>query len=142
MKQYHTSVKINGTLDEVWKQLTNFKTYPDWNPIVGKLEGEMKVGNKISTYIVPLKGTFSPILLTYNKNQEMLWQGTLGAKFLLAARHYYRLKPISETQTELQHGEYFTGLFSYLLPKSLVLKMELAFEEHNNLLKSNIETGK
>jgi len=55
MKEYHTSILINAHLEVVWKELTNFKNYPDWNPIVGKLEGEMKVGSKISTFIVPLK---------------------------------------------------------------------------------------
>ena len=141
MKQYHTSVTVNGTLNEVWQGLTNFKSYPDWNPIVGKLTGEMKEGQKISTYIVPLKGTFYPVLLRYHENRELLWQGALGAKFLLAAKHYYRLKAVSATQTELQHGEYFTGLFSYFLPKNFVKKMELAFEQHNILLKSNIENS-
>jgi len=142
MKQYHTSIKINSTLNEVWEALTNFNDYPNWNPIVGKLEGEMKEGNTISTYIVPLKGTFAPVLLRYNKNQELLWQGTLGAKFLLAAKHYYRLNAISATQTELLHGEYFTGLFSYFLPGNFVSKMRTAFEQHNMLLKKRIENSK
>lgn len=131
MKQYHTSIKINGTLSEVWHELTNFKVYPDWNPIVGRLEGEMKEGNKISTYIVPLKGTYFPVLIKYNENKELLWQGAMGAKCLLAAKHYYRLRAISETQTELQHGEYFTGLFSYFLSKSFVSTMQRTFEQHN-----------
>ena len=142
MKQYHTSINIDGTLNEVWRELTNFKSYPDWNPIVGKLEGEMKEGQKISTYIVPLKQTYHPVLLSYHKNRELLWQGTLGAKFLLAAKHYYRLKAVSATRTELQHGEYFTGLFSYFLPGTFVSKMRTAFEQHNILLKQNIENSR
>lgn len=141
MKQYHTSVTINGTLNEVWRELTNFKSYPDWNPIVGKLEGEMKEGKKISTYIVPLNSTFYPVLLRYHENRELLWQGVLGAKFLLAAKHYYRLKAVTATQTELEHGEYFTGVISYFLPNGFVKKMELAFEQHNILLKNNIENS-
>jgi hypothetical protein len=142
MKQYHTSITINGTLNNVWAALTRFKDYPDWNPIVGKLEGEMKAGNKISTYIVPLKETYFPVLLRYDENREMLWRGAMGAKFLLAAKHYYRLEAISETQTELQHGEYFTGIFSYFLPKKFVSAMHTAFKQHNILLKERIENSK
>lgn len=139
MKQYHTSIKINGTLNDVWEELTNFKNYPNWNPTVGKLEGEMKEGKKISTYIVPLKGTYFPVLISYSENQELLWKGTPGAKFLMAAKHYYRLKAISETQTELQHGEYFTGVFSYFLSKTFFANMRAAFEQHNILLKKRVE---
>ncbi len=142
MKQYHTAIKINGTLTEVWKELTNFKDYPNWNPIVGKLEGAMNEGNKIATYIVPLKGTYFPVLLRYNENKELLWQGTQVTKFLIAAKHYYRLKAISATETELLHGEYFTGFFSYFMSGKFVSKMRTAFEQHNIILKKRIENSK
>ena len=122
--------------------MTNFKDYPQWNPIVGKLEGEMKEGCKISTYIVPLGKTYNPILLSYQENKELIWRGTQGAKFLMAGKHYYQLKVISENQTKLLHGEYFTGLFSYFIRSSLLKKMKNAFEQHNVLLKQRIENGK
>lgn len=141
MKQYHTSIKINGALNKVWKELTNFKDYPSWNPIVGKLGGEMKEGVKISTFIVPLKNTYLPVLLNYKENHELVWQGTQGSKYLIAAKHYYRLNAISENQTELLHGEYFTGFFSYFMSKKFLQKMLTAFEQHNFLLKKRIENS-
>ena len=102
----------------------------------------MKEGNEISTYIVPLGKTFHPILLSYKENDELLWQGIQGAKFLMAGKHYYRLNSISENQTELLHGEYFTGLLSYFISSSLLSKMKTAFEQHNILLKQRVENGK
>lgn len=142
MKEYHTSVIINTSSIQVWKELTNFIDYPLWNPIVGKLEGEFKEGCKISTYIVPLGKTYYPILLSFKENKELIWQGTQGAKFLMAGKHYYQIKVISENQTELLHGEYFTGLFSYFIQSSLLKKMKNAFELHNVLLKQRIENEK
>ncbi len=139
MKQYHTSIIINGSLEEVWHELTNFKDYPEWNPIVGKLEGKMEVGSKISTYIVPLKNTYSPILTRYEVNKEIAWRGVQGASFFLAADHYYRLKIISETQVEFLHGEFFTGLFSYFLSARFLGEMLNSFEQHNIILKQRIE---
>ena len=142
MIQYHTSVKINASVKEVWNELTNFKEYPSWNPIVGKLDGEMKEGNKISTFIVPLKNTFFPKLIRYKENKELLWIGTQVSKYIISAEHYYRLKVITETETELEHGEYFTGIFSYFLSKKLVARMHHSFEQHNILLKKRIENNK
>lgn len=139
MKQYHTSIVINAPVKQVWNELTNFREYPDWNPIVGKLEGELKVGSKISTHIVPLKNTYSPVLTSYKPNSEMVWKGVQGASFLLAAEHYYRLKVISDTQVELLHGEYFTGLFSCFLSGKLMTEMHNAFTQHNAILKQRIE---
>jgi hypothetical protein len=95
MKQYHTSILINDSADKVWQELINFNAYSSWNPIVGKLEGEMIEGNKISTFIVPLNKTYFPTLLSFKKNQEIIWQGTQGVKFLMAGKHYYQLNEIS-----------------------------------------------
>jgi len=139
MKQYHTAITINASVSKVWQELINFNAYSSWNPIVGKLEGEMIEGNKISTFIVPLNKTYFPTLLSFKKNQEIIWQGTQGAKFLMAGKHYYRLNEISANKTELLHGEYFTGLFSFFISASLLQKMKTAFEQHNYLLKQRIE---
>ncbi len=139
MKEYHTSIIINAPVEKVWDELSNYKDYPNWNPIVGKLEGEMKKGHKILTFIVPLNKTYYPVLLSYKKNRELIWQGIQGAKFLMAGKHYYNLKPISKTKTELQHGEYFTGIFSYFISPALLTKMKTAFEQHNIIIKKRIE---
>jgi hypothetical protein len=142
MKEYHTSVEINCTPEELWKELTNFSEYENWNPIVGKLEGKMTVGNKISTYIVPLKQTYYPKLLSYEINSELIWKGVQGANFLMAGEHYYKIKKIADNKVKLLHGEYFTGLFSYFISPSLLNKMKTAFEQHNNIIKQRIENGK
>lgn len=139
MKQYHTSIIINASAKQVWQELTNFKAYPNWNPIVGKLEGDMKEGSTISTHIVPLKNTYFPVLTHYDEHKQLAWKGARGASFLLAAEHYYRLYDLGDNQVELQHGEYFTGIFSYLLPTNLITNMHAAFEQHNRLLKQRVE---
>ena len=141
MKEYHTAIIINSPATTVWEALTDFTAYPDWNPIVGKMEGEMKEGNRISTFIVPLNKTYYPIIMSYKVNKELVWLGAQGAKFLMAGKHYYRLEKISEIQTKLLHGEYFFGLFSYFIPASLLNKMKTAFEQHNIILKQRIENG-
>ncbi len=142
MKEYHTSIIINTSALNVWKELTNYKKYPEWNPIVGALEGEMKEGFQISTYIVPLGKTYHPTILSYKENRELVWKGNQLADFLMAGKHYYQLEIISEYQTKLLHGEYFTGLFSYFIPASMLAKMKIAFEQHNIILKQRIENGK
>lgn len=142
MRQYHTSVIINAPISIVWKNLNDFSSYPEWNPIVGKLEGEMKSGNTISTFIVPLGKTYFPKIRVYKTNEELIWEGTQGSRFLMAGKHYYRLEKITDTQTRLLHGEWFSGLLSWFIPKKLLTKMETAFIEHNRILKERIENEK
>lgn len=139
MKQYHTSIIINRSVEIVWRHLTDFTSYPIWNPLVGMLKGEMREGNIISTFIIPLGKTYHPAILVYKPEKELVWQGVQGAKFLMAGKHYYRLEKISDSETKLFHGEWFSGLFSWIISESLLQKMKCAFIEHNAILKQRIE---
>jgi len=141
MKEYHTSIKINAPIKKVWSVLTDFKAYPEWNPLVSKLEGDIVEGGVISTTIVPLNETFTPILLSYKPENEIIWQGKRIAQFLLSGKHYYRLKEESTLVTILAHGEYFTGLFSSFISSRLLNKMKEAFIEHNIALRNRIENA-
>lgn len=86
--------------------------------------------------------TYYPELLVVSPQKELTWQGYQGAKFLMAGKHYYRLKAVDAGTTQLLHGEYFTGIFSYFIPPSLLQKMENTFILHNQLLKERIENEK
>ncbi len=142
MKQYHTALLIKAPIQKVWNELTHFGAYPEWNPLVGKLEGEMIEGKKISTFIIPLNKTYHPVVIEYKPNESLIWKGVQGASFLLAGKHYYKLEKLNATQTQLHHGEWFTGLFSHFINKKLLNKMENAFIQHNELLKQRIENEK
>lgn len=142
MKQYHTSVIINASVKEVWEQLTDFSSYPEWNPLVGKLEGEMYEGGSIKTFIIPLNKTYRAELLAYKVHEELIWQGIQGSRLLMAGKHYYRLEKINDHQTQLLHGEWFSGLFSWFIPNKLLRKMENTFVEHNHILKQRTENEK
>jgi len=139
MKSYHTSLVIDKPIGRVWHHLTDVERYPDWNPLVGRLVGELKTGNRIETFIVPLGKSYFPTLLSVQPEQELIWQGFQGAKFLLAGKHYYRLEALDAHSTTLYHGEYFTGLFSAFIPKKLLQKMEAAFIQHNLEIKRLVE---
>lgn len=142
MKQYHTVIEINSPAEIVWKHLVDFGAYPEWNPLVGSLTGELIKGAQISTYIIPLGKTYKPTVLTIEPNSEITWQGIQGAKWLLAGKHYYRLEKIDVNKTKLLHGEWFTGLLSWFIRRKLLNKMENAFLSHNQLLKQRIEDEK
>jgi len=92
MKEYHTKIQINRPRQAVWNFLTDFEKYPEWNPLVGKLAGDIREGGVIETFIVPLNNTYFPKLLTYRPPEEIVWQGRQVATFLLAGKHYYRLR--------------------------------------------------
>jgi hypothetical protein len=139
MKQYHTTIKINAPIEKVWQALTDFSTFPDWNPLVSKASGKIAEGEIIKIFIKPLNAEFSAKLIKVIENQELTWLGTRFAKFLLTGEHYYKLEKINENQTRLLHGEYFKGVFSQFISAKLLKKMESVFAIHNQILKTRLE---
>jgi hypothetical protein len=141
MKQYHTQIVIQAPITRVWAELTNFKAYPEWNPLVRELHGELEVGSKIRMFIIPFGSYFNAEFLTVAPNQEMSWQGVRFAKFLLSGRHYYKLEAIDDNKTRLLHGEFFEGWFSGFISSKTLKMMETIFVVHNELFKKRVENN-
>jgi hypothetical protein len=142
MKEYHTKIEINASKEKVWRALTDFESYSQWNPLVSSITGNLSEGGTIKTTIVPLQNTFEAVLLSFKENKEIVWKGKQGASFLLAGEHYYRIKESNENLATLENGEYFTGILSVFISKRLLKKMEQAFVAHNIALKERIENDK
>jgi hypothetical protein len=142
MKEYHTKIEIIASIEKVWEVLSDFEGYNEWNPLVSQITGDISEGGTIKTTIVPLRKTYSATLLSFKENGEMIWKGKQMASFLLAGKHYYILKKQNDNLTTLEHGEYFTGVFSVFISKRILQKMENAFVAHNIALKQRVENEK
>ncbi|MFK7827326.1 MAG: hypothetical protein AB8G05_24495 [Oligoflexales bacterium] len=44
MQQIITNIKIKAPKELVWKQFTDTSAYPDWNPFIKKIWGDLKKG--------------------------------------------------------------------------------------------------
>ena len=47
-KEIKTEVLINALPEKVWSVLTNVEEYPNWNPFIKWIKGDLEVGNKIT----------------------------------------------------------------------------------------------
>ena len=47
MKELTTEIQINSSPEKLWKVLTDFKNYYQWNPILQKINGEPLIGNQL-----------------------------------------------------------------------------------------------
>ena len=75
MKEISTEIEIDASAERVWQVLTDFSSFPDWNPFVQSLEGAVREGERIK---VRLKGmTFRPTVLKFEPNSEFRWRALL-----------------------------------------------------------------
>jgi hypothetical protein len=136
-KYIKTSITINASREKIWKVLTDFENYREWNSFIKSVTGEVKVGNQIE---IKLQGmTFKPVLLTFNKNIELKWLGHLWFKGLFDGEHKFKLTDNGNGTTNFEQSENFSGILVKLFAKSLDKDTKNGFEQMNKELKVHVE---
>lgn len=116
-KEIKTEIVIQATPEKIWKILTDFESYPQWNPFIVSITGEVEKGNKIVVSIKPSDGKgmiFKPIILTKIDNKELSWQGRLLFKGLFDGKHKFELIDNGNGTTTFIQSEKFSGIFVWL----------------------------
>jgi len=135
MKSCQTKIIINAPITTVWEILTDFDRYPEWNPLIGKIRGKMEQGKLAFAHVIPLKGIFPIRIISIKKNKAIVWRGTVLSPSIVMGEHYYYLHDLGNGQTELEHGEDFTGILTNLMPEAVLSYMQDRYEYHNQKLK-------
>lgn len=141
-KELLTEIEINASPAKVWRVLTDFAQFPDWNPFVRKISGKPLAGEKLEIFIQPAGGrgmTFKPTVLKAEKEKELRWLGRLFVAGLFDGEHFFIIEPINESKVKFIHGENFSGLLVGLFGKSLDTDTLRGFREMNEALKKRAE---
>jgi len=141
-KEIKTEILIHATPEKVWSILTNFGNYPNWNPFIKSINGELKVGNKITARIEPPEAngmTFKPIILTFETNKELSWLGHLFIPGLFDGNHKFELIDNKNGTTTFIQSENFKGILVPLLKNQLDNNTKRGFVEMNKKLKELAE---
>jgi hypothetical protein len=137
-----TEIKINATPEEVWKILTDFNGYPNWNPFIKSIKGQVVIGEKITVRIEPpeAKGmTFKPKIVTFAKNIELSWLGHLLLPGLFDGKHKFELIDNGNGTTTFIQSEKIRGLLVPFFKKQLKTNTKNGFIEMNKKLKELAE---
>jgi hypothetical protein len=144
MKEIHTEIEINAPAEKVWQVLTDFAAYPEWNPFVRLVEGEVRVGARLHIYIQPSGGkgmSFRPTVLVADPNREFRWLGHLWFPGLFDGEHSFVIEPLGEGCVRFVQRERFGGLILPFLSKMLDGDIRRGFEEMNRALKLRAESS-
>ena len=142
MLEIKTKINIDCPPEKVWKILTDFDKYPEWNPMIKSIEGELKRRNRLKVRL-EIKGmskmTIKPRVATFHSEKSFSWLGHLLIIGLFDGHHIFELNQNQDGSTEFIHREQFSGVMVLLMKKTLKTKVAGAFEEMNRNLKSTCE---
>lgn len=135
--QIKTQININAPVSQVWQTLTDFISYPHWNPFIKEIKGDVAVGNTITAVLPGM--TFTPTVLKLDADKEFRWKGVLWFKNLFTGEHYFQLQDTGDGTTTFIHGEHFTGILVKLLPAKFEQQTIDGFKTMNEALKVRVE---
>ena len=142
MKELYTEITITASINKVWKILTDFKEYPNWNPFIKEITGEVIENNTFQVTIMPpdsKKMRFKPKFLIIKENKELRWQGHLLIPGIFDGEHIFELEELNNSRIKLIQRELFKGILVPFLWKQLNTKTRKGFELMNYKLKELAE---
>ena len=142
MKVIETDILIQGSPEQTWMVLTDFRNYPDWNPFIREASGEVKTGARLKARIAPPGGkpmSFQPRVRIASPGVELRWIGHLVFPGLFDGEHVFQIERVGQDQVRFRQSEYFGGVLVPFLPRMLYEQTRRGFEAMNQALKERVE---
>ena len=122
MKELRTEIEFDGTPEGVWAVLEDLPAYPEWNPFIEKIAGELRVGGKLDVRLQPVdeRGiTLHPTVLAAEPGRELRWLGHLMVPGIFDGEHRFQIEPAGPDRVRFTQSEGFGGILLPLLWKKL-----------------------
>jgi len=133
-------IKIDAPPERVWAVLTDLAAYPEWNPFIRHIQGELRVGGKLEVRIQPPGGagmTFRPTVLAVDAGQELRWLVRLLRPGLHDGEHALRIEALGGGRSRFVQSETFSGLLVGFR-KGTLAKTANGFQAMNEALKARV----
>ena len=141
MRELRREIDIDAPAERVWAVVTAFAAYPEWNPFIRRISGELQVGAKLEVQIEPPGAratTFKPTVRAVEVDRELRWLGRLLVPGVFDGEHSFRIEQRDGGGSHFVMSERFSGLLVGLFG-GLLAKTELGFEQMNAALKARVE---
>jgi len=142
VKEVSAEIEINSYPESVWKILTDFATYDQWNPFINKIIGLPTEGSKIDIYIETPSGKnrkYSPRITKVEEGRELRWSGKSSLPGFLNAEHIFIIEELRPERVRFIQREVFNGLLTRIFGKGVDIDIRQGFQDMNDALKKRAE---
>jgi hypothetical protein len=112
MFELRNEIEIKASADRVWRVLTDFARYAEWNPHMLGVVGQLRVGQPVALTVKVPEGerTWACHVVKVDLGQEFAWTFTDRLPLLYRGQHTFRLEPVDQHTTRYVDREIFQGL--------------------------------
>jgi len=142
VREVRAETVVDAPPGVVWQVLTDFVSYPEWNPFILSIGGKPWVGTQLSVEIRPpgMKSMrFSPRVLRVAKDHELRWVGRVLIAGIFDGEHRFTIAPEGNGSRFVQ-AEVFTGLLVPVVDLTRTFRAtHLGFLQMNRALRERAE---
>jgi hypothetical protein len=142
MRRIEADIEINAPAERVWAILTDFASYPKWNPFIVSIQGEQRAGGRLVVSIKPPGHeamSFKPKVVRFQPGEELRWLGRVGPPRVFDGEHVHQVESLGERRSRYIQSEKFRGLLVPFLG-STITSAEKGFVEMCKALKKRAES--
>lgn len=142
MKEIRTEIVIQSSSLTAWKVLTDFARFHEWNPVITRIIGKARMGEKLKINVKTSKGTiriYRPTIIRLEENHELRWKGKSFLPGFLNGERIFTFDQLSEGRVRLLHSELFSGLGSFIAGDRLFKDVQNSLHQMNDAFKKRVE---
>jgi len=142
LKELSTAIQINSSPEILWKVITDFKNYYQWNPILQKIKGEPLIGNQLEIHLNTVGGKkriYHPKVIKITPNHELRWKGSFIFSQIFSGERIFLIEKLGENKVNFVNKEIFSGIGVRFTPQKMEDDILASFKKMNEALKKNIE---
>jgi hypothetical protein len=139
-----SAIEIRAPLETVWRVLTDFAAYPEWNPHVRRvqLRGQPRPGARLTIRSHPPGGravVLRPVIVAWSPPTELRWRATFISRRLFSGEHGFRLERVDAARVRFHQEETISGVLVPLYARLRLPRTREGFARVNEALRERAE---
>lgn len=138
VRTIRSAIEIRASLDLVWETLTDFASYPEWNPHLRRVRGRPRQGRRLSVVSQPPGSRPVPLrprVVAWEPPHELRWRASFISGRLFSGEHGFRLEPLGRDRVRFVQDETFRGLLVPIYSRLRLPATRRGFEQMNQALR-------
>jgi hypothetical protein len=137
-----TETVIRAPAERVWAAMTDFPSFPDWNPFVRKAQGQLEPGEQLKIQLrldhgLPM--TFRPRVTKVEPNRELRWLATLGRPGVFDVDRAFQIHPRNGGVLFVMSEECTGWLTAVMFATNLEAQLYRGYDAFNEALRKRVE---
>ena len=140
MRSVHDQIDIDAPPERVWREFTDFRSFPSWNPFIRKMSGKLKPGRRLRVklrlgrWLVTLR----PRVTVVKPGRELRWLAREPVPHLFDVERVFMFEPRGGG-TRFVQSETGRGLLAPILMPILHRPIAKGYAALNQALKVRAE---